>query len=215
MGEVLQSEPILRLYEHEEIKPPLDDSILEHHGILGMHWGKRNGPPYPLGSDVSTGKRLKGGNGLIARHKRKKKQVKALKKARKTRAENQQIKKTKEEIIRTKDIVAMYKNVDKFTKTEIENVLDRIRTENRLREEVEKLTTPKSKKIFNFVKKNTSSGASNGASEVLSTIAKNGVKTLAKKGMAEFLGDEITNQLLPGGGGGKKKRKKKKKGGAV
>ena len=26
-------------------------SYLSHHGILGMHWGDRNGPPYPLGSD--------------------------------------------------------------------------------------------------------------------------------------------------------------------
>lgn len=32
---------------------------LRHHGILGQKWGKRNGPPYPLGSDVSTGSRLK------------------------------------------------------------------------------------------------------------------------------------------------------------
>lgn len=32
---------------------------LYHHGILGMKWGVQNGPPYPLGSDVSTGKKLK------------------------------------------------------------------------------------------------------------------------------------------------------------
>lgn len=38
---------------------------LSHHGILGQKWGKRNGPPYPLGSDKSTGKRLKKSKGSI------------------------------------------------------------------------------------------------------------------------------------------------------
>ena len=28
-------------------------SELYHHGIKGMHWGVRNGPPYPLDSQVS------------------------------------------------------------------------------------------------------------------------------------------------------------------
>lgn len=32
---------------------------ISHHGILGQKWGQKNGPPYPLGSDVSTGRRLK------------------------------------------------------------------------------------------------------------------------------------------------------------
>ena len=32
---------------------------LYHHGIKGQKWGIRNGPPYPLGSDISTGSRLK------------------------------------------------------------------------------------------------------------------------------------------------------------
>ena len=27
-----------------------DKDYLEHHQILGAKWGKKNGPPYPLGS---------------------------------------------------------------------------------------------------------------------------------------------------------------------
>ena len=34
-------------------------SELKHHGILGQKKGVRNGPPYPLGRSVSTGKRLR------------------------------------------------------------------------------------------------------------------------------------------------------------
>lgn len=32
---------------------------LKHHGVKGQHWGHKNGPPYPLSSDISTGKSLK------------------------------------------------------------------------------------------------------------------------------------------------------------
>lgn len=40
-------------------KPDLDEYFIEHHGIKGQKWGVRNGPPYPLDSSKSTGKRLK------------------------------------------------------------------------------------------------------------------------------------------------------------
>jgi len=36
-------------------------NYLEHHGILGMEWGKRNGPPYPLGSGDHSSSEKKAG----------------------------------------------------------------------------------------------------------------------------------------------------------
>lgn len=31
-----------------------DPNFLEHYGIAGMKWGRRNGPPYPLGSEQKS-----------------------------------------------------------------------------------------------------------------------------------------------------------------
>lgn len=36
----------------ENPRPPYPNELY-HHGIKGQHWGVRNGPPYPLGSDGS------------------------------------------------------------------------------------------------------------------------------------------------------------------
>lgn len=37
------------------------DNYLEHHGILGQKWGKKNGPPYPLGADDHSAAEKKAG----------------------------------------------------------------------------------------------------------------------------------------------------------
>lgn len=191
MSEILQTEESVKLYEYSYIKPDLDD-CLEHHGILGMHWGRKNGPPYPLDSKVSTGKRLKPTSGRI-RRKRKR----ALKKARKVRAENAKRRieeqKSKEEIMKTKDIKAMAKNLDKFSNQEINDMLNRLDTERRLKEKVlqiERVNTPKSKKMSSFVKENVKAGLTSGASSILKTVSKNAVKIGSKKLVKELVGEE-------------------------
>ena len=84
----------------------LDMEELTHSGIDGMRWGVRNGPPYPLSRDISTGSRLKtnssgrkpgGIRGYLQTRKVKKKKQAALEKARQTKAENAQKKQTAEE----------------------------------------------------------------------------------------------------------------------
>lgn len=35
------------------------EHVLFHHGIKGQKWGIKNGPPYPLSSNISNGKKLK------------------------------------------------------------------------------------------------------------------------------------------------------------
>lgn len=62
---------VAQLYSQFYNKPPLDE-YLAHHGILGQKWGKRNGPPYPLGaSDHSASEKKAGWQKSLDKGKKK------------------------------------------------------------------------------------------------------------------------------------------------
>ena len=208
MSEILQSEDI-KLYEYNQYKPELDDEIVEHFGILGMHWGQRNGPPYPLGSDKSTGRRLKksaGGGSGSGSVKRTRKQKRALKKARKARAKNlkiktlekqkqQQLEKSKEEIIKKKDIKSMLRNVDKFSSQEINDMLSRLNVEQRLKEEVarqERAQKSWGKRVKDGFVESAKEGLAAGGKQVTKTVAKNAVKLGTKELAKRLVGEAKT-----------------------
>lgn len=213
--EIRQTEEAIKLYEYEDPKPVIDD-VLAHHGILGMHWGRRNGPPYPLDSKISTGKRLKKAGGSSGSGSISRKRKKALKKARKTRAKNlkiktlekqkqQQLEKTKEEIIQSKDIKAMLRNVDKFTNQDINDMLNRLDVERRLKEQVarqEEASKSAGQRFKEGFKQSVKEGLVSGGKAVTRTVAKNavkmGTKNLAKKlvGEAKTEGGDPYTELI-------------------
>lgn len=206
----------IKLYEYfqQYEKPELSDETLAHHGILYQKWGVRNGPPYPLDSSKSTGSRLKG-SAKRKNKKTQKRRVKSLKKARKAReqkrAEAQQIQKSKEDIIKSKDIGQMLKNVDNFSNQEISDMLKRLDIEGQLRDRVRKMNEAnmsKTQKAVNTIKKSVVEGIKEGTVSTTKQIGKNAVKLTTKK-LSELADNEDIKELLklP------EKENKKKKGG--
>ena len=135
---------------------------LYHHGVLGMHWGVENGPPYPLSGDVSTGKRLKSGakgyekksekKGIVAKikqHKQNKIRNANLEKARQAKQQKAEEKKKQEEMAAKKQEVLMKgtpqdvsKYLGQLTSKEYEDVLKRFQNEEQLKNYMQK-TAPK------------------------------------------------------------------------
>lgn len=92
---------------------------LKHHGILGQKWGQKNGPPYPLDSSKSTGKRLKKDKRNSSTEKKK-----SLFKKR-----NKENKLSKDQLNEIGRIIKKYadKNYDEYPASlykDVENVID-------------------------------------------------------------------------------------------
>lgn len=194
----MNAEEIVKLYDLDYDKPYLDEDFLAHHGVLGMKWGIRK-------QKESSGK------GRISKHKAKKlrkRRIKSLKRARKIRQqkrlEEQKQQKSKEDIIKSKDISSMLKNVDKFSNDEINNMLTRLDTENKLAERVAKLDKANQslgKRFANSVKENAMAGAKSAGASLVRTISENALKMGVKKlaegvAMGNEQQEEFIRQLL-------------------
>lgn len=129
---------------------------LYHHGVLGMHWGQRNGPPYPLspgahspsekkagyqrsigGGEVHTGARKKQSFAeKLGERKKAKQRMKNLKKARKVREQNKKMAAKKEEILRKGSAKDVAKIKDQLTDEDYKKVFNRLDNENKLEQRI-------------------------------------------------------------------------------
>lgn len=120
------------------------ENELAHHGILGMRWGRKNGPPYPLGVGDHSASEKKAGwfKSLKAKHaakKLKKKRAKSLEKARIVRQKKAAEKKAHDALMKNKDKVLakgsaseLMKYRGEITNQELKTALDRLDLEKKL-----------------------------------------------------------------------------------
>lgn len=122
------------------------ENAIYHHGIKGMKWGVMNGPPYPLGSAISTGKRLIGkAAGAIKRHHEKrvqaaeiKKQVKqekkVLKEAEEEAKKQQSDYEAKQKVIMSNDADKILKIADTLSTEQLKDAQQRLLYVNKMKE---------------------------------------------------------------------------------
>ena len=201
------------LYQYNFDKPDLSDDLLNETGASDLFHYNHNHDPRngqfttgPGGgverssSGRSRGKKSSGGSGSISRKRKK-----ALKKARKTRAANakrrikeeqdkQKIAKTKEEVIKSKDIKAMLKNVDQYSDNEIRSVLNRIQVEKDLASKVNEQKSLGTK-IKEGAKDAAIEGAKRYGKDLLKNISYNALD-MSVRGLAKAAVGEKNEEML-------------------
>ncbi len=108
----------------------LNDNYLSHHGIDGMKWGKRNGPPYPL-SRATHNRVVSKKSGATKRDPKTGRFVKG-----KTKKEKVLSEKKKQKIL--KDPKKIVKYQEKLTREEIEEALRKIDSVDRVKSRINK-----------------------------------------------------------------------------
>lgn len=122
---------------------------LQHHGILGQHWGRKNGPPYPLDAGVSSAVKKKGLRERMAEHKEKveaKKVRKAeIKQAKQLKKEAVEAKKEQKRARKEQKVRSRIQDPKKMTDEELRNKINRLQLEKQYYQ----LTTPEKKEAEN------------------------------------------------------------------
>ena len=111
------------------------DTELAHHGIMGMKWGDRNGPPYPLRPGARSGAEKKAGTPIadkFADASRKLKKKAAVSKAKRTRRKKAKYEHDRQEALRKGSADDILKYRGNLSNEEMETAYKRIQWENKL-----------------------------------------------------------------------------------
>ena len=166
---------------------------LSHHGVTGMKWGQRNGPPYPLktfqrrvGDAVAKGKAAlakattDAGKSIARVYKNQveKSRARAAEERAKKQAEKDEMAKRQADAAKTKRLLALYqKNPDLLTYQELSDLNNRVFQMKKINENYPVTTQKKGKEV---VEKSKDS--------LISDVIKPGVVALGKAALFSAVG---------------------------